>query len=394
MSDEPQTHRTRDMRVPLIVQPRNRRSEEIGMIAGALAAAQGEMTAAKKDSDNPYYKSRYADLASVWEACREALSKHELSVIQLPSWDGKRVEVETLLSHSSGQWFSDVLHMVPGWTDKEDNFHPLLDAQAVGAAITYARRYALSAMVGIASEDDDGNEAAGADRENSRQSDEQQGGTLTAEPVPGKYWSIKRQHGQRAADEFLGQAFDGAKVTARKTPEGWRVVVLEGSPPEGVMIPADKPGSWKDVICHIGKAAGPIKNRRLGTIDDKSLEWIQSTLRAKGPKASREDKRVLAALALWEEEKRLGDELPMGDGHTSTAAGATGANLEILRQNLEFANLTDLSLFLRVANREGWTRAQSMEAITDEEAGRMVDSFATVEARYLEDIELEGNRGA
>lgn len=129
------------------------RSETIVELATAMAKAQGAITAAAKGKENPHFRSKYADLASVWDACRKALTDNGLSVVQSPrltfNGDSGFVEVETLLLHSSGQWMSDVI-TVP--VSK-------LDAQGVGSAITYARRYALSAFASVAPDDDDGNSA-------------------------------------------------------------------------------------------------------------------------------------------------------------------------------------------------------------------------------------------
>lgn len=131
------------------------RSEQINELAGALAKAQGTMAGAKKDSVNPHFRSNYADLASVWDACRDPLTANGLSVVQSPrlvsagenAWI---VEVETTLLHTSGQFLADAV-AVPVTKP---------DAQGVGSAITYARRYSLSAFVGVAPEDDDGNAAS------------------------------------------------------------------------------------------------------------------------------------------------------------------------------------------------------------------------------------------
>ena len=127
------------------------RSEQINDLAEALAAAQGKIEHAVKDSANPFFKSRYADLASVWEAIRRPLSEHGLSVIQCPSAEGPRVTITTMLVHRSGQWICSALTV----TAKEDA------PQAVGSAITYARRYALQSVAGVAPDDDDGEEAQG-----------------------------------------------------------------------------------------------------------------------------------------------------------------------------------------------------------------------------------------
>lgn len=125
-------------------------SQSIAALAAALAKAQGEMQGASKDSVNPHFKSRYADLASVWDACRAVLSKNGLAVLQPVRADGPSVTVTTILTHSSGEWISEALTMTATQNTP----------QGVGSAITYGRRYGLAAMVGIAPEDDDGNAAS------------------------------------------------------------------------------------------------------------------------------------------------------------------------------------------------------------------------------------------
>lgn len=126
-------------------------SREINAIAGALAKAQGVIEGALKDSANPFFKSKYADLASVWAAARKPLTDNEIAVVQSPSASRDAVTVTTMLVHCSGQFFASVLTM----TAKDDT------PQGIGSCITYARRYALSALVGVAPEDDDGNAASG-----------------------------------------------------------------------------------------------------------------------------------------------------------------------------------------------------------------------------------------
>lgn len=126
------------------------KSESINELAAALAKAQGEIHGAKKDSLNPHFKSKYADLASVWEACRAPLSKNGLAVVQTMEPRESGVTLITALMHASGQWVSSELPM-----SIAANATP----QAVGSAITYARRYALSSMVGVAPDEDDGEAA-------------------------------------------------------------------------------------------------------------------------------------------------------------------------------------------------------------------------------------------
>ena len=127
------------------------RSDSIAALAAALSKAQAAMSAAKNDSTNPHFKSRYADLASIWEACREPLTKNQLAVVQLPGKDEAGYYVETVLTHASGEFIAAKLHIVP---TKDD-------PQGLGSAITYARRYGLAAVAGIAPDDDDGEAAMG-----------------------------------------------------------------------------------------------------------------------------------------------------------------------------------------------------------------------------------------
>lgn len=126
-------------------------SEQINEIAGALAAAQGALKPAVKDAVNPAYRSKYADLASVWEACREALPKHGLAAVQdVTNVDGG-VAVTTRIVHKSGQWIECGPLEVPMAKP---------DAHGLGSAVSYGKRYALSAVLGVVSEeDDDGNGA-------------------------------------------------------------------------------------------------------------------------------------------------------------------------------------------------------------------------------------------
>jgi hypothetical protein len=116
-------------------------SESIIDLASALCLAQAEMGGAVKDSNNPFFKSKYADLTSVIRVIKPAFAKHGLSFIQLPvtSEGGKGVGVSTMLMHNSGQWIQGE-YLLP--MDK-------VSAQGAGSAITYARRYALSSLCGI-----------------------------------------------------------------------------------------------------------------------------------------------------------------------------------------------------------------------------------------------------
>lgn len=126
-------------------------SEQINELAAALSKAQASITGALKDSANPFFKSKYADLASCWDACRKQLTDNGLSVMQTTDIVADTVVVRTTLAHSSGQWISGILPV----RAKDES------PQAQGSGITYARRYALAAMVGLAQIDDDAEAAQG-----------------------------------------------------------------------------------------------------------------------------------------------------------------------------------------------------------------------------------------
>ena len=121
-------------------------SEQLNELFGALAKAQAKMGAAKKGSANPFFKSKYADLA---EVRKTAMVIHEfgLSISQFPCGENG---LTTVLAHESGQWISNTMTMKPIKNDP----------QGLGSCITYMRRYAMQAVLGIPSEDDDGNQAS------------------------------------------------------------------------------------------------------------------------------------------------------------------------------------------------------------------------------------------
>ena len=125
-------------------------TENLDKLAPALAKAQGAIENAKKDSVNPHFKSKYADLASVWDACRKPLTDNGLSVIQSLGNDDGRVSCDTMLLHVSGQWIRSGFSMAP-----QQN-----TPQAFGSCATYLRRYSLQAVVGVAPDEDDGNQAS------------------------------------------------------------------------------------------------------------------------------------------------------------------------------------------------------------------------------------------
>jgi hypothetical protein len=136
---------------------------EIKSIASALSAAQMEMGKALKQSNNPHFRAKYADLGNVMDACLPALNSHGIALIQPTGEDGHGRYVETILIHGeSGQSLSCRVPLIVGKNDM----------QGYGSAVTYARRYGLMTMAGIAPEDDDGHAASKAAPKQDRQQDQ------------------------------------------------------------------------------------------------------------------------------------------------------------------------------------------------------------------------------
>ena len=133
-------------------------SESIAKLATALSIVQGKLTHAKKDSANPFFKSKYADLESVWDACRDLLAANGLSIMQFPGEfiDGT-MSLTTIIAHNSGEFIEEQMS-VPVTKP---------DAQGAGSCLTYMRRYALAAVVGVVQADDDANAAVQSKSSNS-----------------------------------------------------------------------------------------------------------------------------------------------------------------------------------------------------------------------------------
>ena len=235
------------------------KSESIKELASALAKAQGAMSGAKKDSSNPFFKSRYADLASCWDACRDPLSQNGLAIIQTTGEsDGETVCVETMLTHSSGEFISSVLKMRPVKNDP----------QGVGSALSYARRYGLMAIVGIAPEDDDGNEA-----------------THAKPPAKGKF-----------SPENLEKNFGGksepvktVNVEAKKVDEA-----VQPDPEED-----EAPARWEDVTVHIKCS---VQGKKLGELTDDVIQKAYDSYSPKPPYKNA-DIWLKNGLSSWMKEK-------------------------------------------------------------------------------------------
>lgn len=125
-------------------------SDSIAKIAPALVKAQAAMTAAVKSATNPQFKKKYSDLATVIDAVKGPLIDNGIMFMQAPTNDATGVQVTTRLQHESGEYIESTIYLpVPQQTP-----------QAYGSAITYGKRYSLQSMVGLPSEDDDGQAAS------------------------------------------------------------------------------------------------------------------------------------------------------------------------------------------------------------------------------------------
>lgn len=186
------------------------RSESIGTLAKALAKAQGAIKPAAKGAENPFFKSSYADLPAIVKACRDELTKNDIAVIQRTGYEGETLLLETILAHSSGEWISGVYPVKP----------VKADPQGMGSAITYARRYALAAMVGVVAEDedDDANAASGHARpaagapKPKAESREEKGTRLDA----ARTWANSAMHTIQGLDEAEREAWMAAPENAER----------------------------------------------------------------------------------------------------------------------------------------------------------------------------------
>lgn len=140
----------------------------------AMAKMQAVLDTAKKESDNPFFKSKYADLAQCLATAKKPMADNGLSISQHCSFDGMFVQCVTVLGHNSGQMMVSTLS-VPVKNK---------DAQGVGSSITYARRYALSSILGIAQKDDDGNDSVGMTKEDEKKVEAQKNN------APEEHWRM------------------------------------------------------------------------------------------------------------------------------------------------------------------------------------------------------------
>ena len=203
-------------------------SPEVIDLAKALIAVQHTQQPAIKDRENPFAKSRYATLNSVMDSCRDALLTNGIWVTQYPvPAEAGHLGLVTKLTHAeSGQWQSSLLVMPL----------PKADPQGYGSAMTYARRYALSALLGMVTEDDDDGEAASRDTSakprtarQPRQKEEGSAATAHGQPVP--HTESRPTPPDKALHPALASLpkLDGVTYTTATTQDGRLCVMASGN---------------------------------------------------------------------------------------------------------------------------------------------------------------------
>lgn len=193
------------------------RSDTIGKLAVALVAAQAELKTVTKDAVNPHFKNKYASLDTIIEHVRPVLAKHSLAIVQgatTPDRDEQgRVTaftLETMLVHATGEWISGATVM------------PLakVDPQGVGSAMTYGRRYGISALLCLATdEDDDGDRARATNGNGSAQRDERrypETPSGTAKPAHEKRMPFGKQKGKLLGEMTFDELTSAAKWCREK----------------------------------------------------------------------------------------------------------------------------------------------------------------------------------
>ena len=171
------------------------KSDSIKNLAAALSKFQSEIENPKNTADNPFFKSKYAPLNDVLNVVRPLLSKHGLSVIQSPGGDGQNISINTMLIHESGEWIEfDPLVL------KAEKMTP----QGAGSAVTYGRRYSISAVLGISSEDDDdGNHASHNKKKNASNKNQSKKQTENVDPpiTPNTVGTLKTKWLEKGSTE-------------------------------------------------------------------------------------------------------------------------------------------------------------------------------------------------
>jgi len=183
-------------------------STDTKQVFAALVKAQAEMPTAPKDANNPHFKSKYATLQSIAETAKPILQKHGLAICQTFETACDGVSIITSLIHESGEYITGSLFLKPTKNDP----------QGYGSAITYGRRYAMAAILGIVADEDDDATAASVPVTEQR----------TA-PTSDKPWLNKTDAPWKEACKWLeakaanGEGEDGLRITTQKLEQSYRL---------------------------------------------------------------------------------------------------------------------------------------------------------------------------
>lgn len=238
----------------------SRASPSIGKLAVALAKAQGEMDDALKNTENQHLRTKYADLSSVRDAIRKPLSDNGIALIQRPALGEKAVTVQTLLVHGeSDQWISTEFQMPVGQ----------MSAHAVGTALTYARRYSILSMLGLASEDDDGIAA-------------EQRPPLEGRPANAMAETTKKGKTRALADDPVVKETVKAVEVIKETKETKAAEPAPAPEPEKAPAPAPAPANvnkpdFFDEEISIAQANGMVEKLAKFTTQAQITEWLAAT---------------------------------------------------------------------------------------------------------------------
>lgn len=265
------------------------KSENISTLAAALVKAQKKIGAAKKDTENPFFHHKYADLGQIIEVCKEALLEEGLIAVQLVGRD----YLDTIILHESGEWISDQM-TVP------TNQNP----QVVGSWIKYARRYALESALLIPTKDDDGEEAAKPAREDQAIVERQERREAEAAQVAAGQKGYAKgfrdaEQKLKEANRLLLEASDGQRRTPPKKP------AVQGN------LDAAKGYSWQDVIVTYGKKDGPFRGKRIGDLEFSQLQFLYTMFGAKPlQQIDPKDLPMTQAIREWNAQLEKEDQVP------------------------------------------------------------------------------------
>ena len=347
-------------------------SETLSNIATALNKAQAEFGPALKDANNPFFKSKYADLTSVWKAASEPLASNGLSIAQV----GKLAEpifytnekgetkviigviVETVLMHSSGEWLSG------------ETYYPIAknDAQGVGSAITYGRRYGLAAILGIVADDDDGNAASGNSTSYQKKTERI---TDPPAPPPNNNWSPEDSN--KAAAEI-----PNTPPPASDTPPPPLVDFGNGA--------AKKSETKLRELCKQLNAAGAPHFHLTEGETKWNSEALDSYCQQGFDKAIAQMDDDEMAIMIQDLEETLNERIAMNEeSNSSSTTPATSANADLMITDKQLAGLTKLAEMKKaneskVAGEASGNRVGTFGALTSDEAQTAIKNLTKMKA--------------